>query len=68
MFSQAIVFAPSDPHALLSHLNEAQQLGLAHIEPLPVSDAAVEGYQFGFDGIRKAVEAAVGKSQNPGAI
>lgn len=68
VFSQALVFAHPDPRALLSPLNEAEQLGLANIEPLPVSDAVVEGYQFAFDGFRKAVEAAMGKSQNPGAI
>jgi hypothetical protein len=64
MFSQALAFAHPNPQALLSHLNQAAQLGLANIEPLLVSDALVEGYQFAFDGIRKAAEAAVEKSQN----
>ena len=67
MFSQALAMAYHTPPALLSCLNEVEQLGLARIETQPVGDAVVDGYQFVFDGVRKAVEAAAERSQNKGS-
>ncbi|HEV2545837.1 MAG TPA: hypothetical protein VGU20_00715 [Stellaceae bacterium] len=61
MFAQVVARTHPDPSALLAELHEAGQQGLAMLEPLAVQDAAIEGYQFAIDALRKrAEEAAAG--------
>lgn len=69
MFSQALAKSHPDPERLRAELEIAAQHGLAKIEPLPVSDAAIEGYQYIMAGLQKAVATAAASqpySRDPG--
>lgn len=55
MFAQMLARQHHSPKALLPHLAEIEQLGLAGIEPHPVPDATIEGFQFVIEGLRKAI-------------
>jgi hypothetical protein len=57
MFSQALAQVHPHPEQLLATLEIAEQLGLAHLEPHPVQDAVIDGYQHVISGLRKALGA-----------
>jgi len=56
MISQAVARTHPAPQALLSDLETAAQLGLANIEPHPVPDATIEGYQHVIGGVRNILQ------------
>jgi hypothetical protein len=55
LFCAAVARSHPDRAALLVQMDLAEQQGLAHIEALPLGDAAVHGYRFLFDNVRKAM-------------
>ena len=55
LFCAAVARSHPDPGALRAQMDLAEQRGLAHIEALPLGDAAVDGYRFLFDNVRKAM-------------
>ena len=46
-----------NPNDLLGELNVAEQLGLAALEPHPLQDAVIAGFQDTVAGLRKALAA-----------
>jgi len=55
LFCSAVARSHPKRAALLAQIEQAEQRGLAHIEALPLGDAAVDGYRFVFDNIRKSM-------------
>lgn len=55
MAMQAIVRTHPNPSAALVQLDVADQLGLASLEPHPIQDAVIAGYQETVAGIRRAL-------------
>ncbi|HME26153.1 MAG TPA: hypothetical protein VKI44_33295 [Acetobacteraceae bacterium] len=55
LFRAAVARAHPDPDALLPQMDRAEQRGLAHIEALPLSDAAYNEYRFLFDNVRRVM-------------
>lgn len=56
MFRQAVARAHPDPEILGIHFEDTAQLGLAHIEVLPMSDAMIGGYQHVAGALRKLLK------------
>jgi hypothetical protein len=54
---QALARTHSDPASALAVLNKAEPFGLAALEPHPIPDEAIVGYQHALEGIRQALEA-----------
>ncbi len=59
LFMALQVLAKSHPYpnSALRELDNAEQLGLAALEPYPIDDAALAGFQHAIAGIRIALEA-----------
>jgi hypothetical protein len=55
IFCAALARSHPDRDALLVQMDWAEQRGLAQIEALPLGDAAVNGFRFLFDNVRKAM-------------
>lgn len=58
MATQALAKTHPDPKAFLHELEIAAQLGLANLEPHPIDDAVIVGFQHVADAIRKAARSA----------
>jgi hypothetical protein len=66
LFCSAVAHTRPDCRVLLAHMDLAEQQALAHIEALPLRDAAVDGYRFLFDNAQKAMSDR-SRSQRSGA-
>jgi hypothetical protein len=63
MITQALVFKHPNPQAMLSQLDTAEQLGLANLEPHPIENAVIDGFQFVMGSVRGIAAKAVEESQ-----
>jgi hypothetical protein len=52
---QVLAKTHPDPHLALAEFETASQMGLAMLEPHPIPDAAIAGYQDAAEGIRQAL-------------
>jgi hypothetical protein len=57
MAVQVLAKTHQNPSAALSALESADQQGLASLEPHPIADAVIVGYQDSIAAIRRALEA-----------
>ena len=64
-FAHVLVCTCPNPQLVLSEFEAAEQVGLARIEPLPLHDDLVRGFQFVMDGLRKALAAEAEAARDP---
>jgi hypothetical protein len=57
MAVQVLAKTHPNPSAVLAEFDTATQLGLANLEPHPIEDAVIVGYQETADAIRQALAA-----------
>lgn len=58
MTVQSLAKTHPNRNAFLNELEIAAQLGLANLEPHPIDDSVIVGFQHVIDGVRKAANSA----------